>query len=225
MRYLLTILIALAGGAVRRDDTDRAPDIVTVLFRSQQLRLAAMTLADPDSPRAHRLRASFDALTTRLRIVPPVELRIIRGDIVAETVHGNIVVANEALGDLPEGERIFVLAHELGHVMLGHWSQMGLLYQRWIPGAVERRHTDAVAAPLGRDASALAHRQEFEADVVGLRAVRALGLPEHDVLAAFMDLGVRNDTATHPGTMKRVAALRAIEADRLQAAATPTPER
>lgn len=221
MRWLLTILMALACNPVRCDDTDRAPDIVAVLFRSQQLRLSAMKPADPDSARARGLRASFDALAQQLRTAPPVELRIVRGEIVAETVHGNIVIANEALGDLPEGERLFVLAHELGHVMLDHWTQMELLYQKWIPGAVTQQHTDAVATPLGRDASALAHRQEFEADAFALRAVRALGLSEQDVIAAFMGLGVRNATATHPSTMKRVAALRAIEPDSLQAAAPP----
>ena len=208
-------------GAARCGDTDRAPDIVAVLFRSQQSRLAAMHLADAESQRARGLRASFDALAQRLRSAPPVELRIVRGEIVAETIHGNIVVANVALGDLPEGERLFVLAHELGHVMLDHWTQMELLYQKWIPGAVTQQHTDAVATPLGRDASALAHRQEFEADAFALRAVRSLGLSEQDVIAAFMGLGVRNATATHPSTMKRVAALRAIEPDSLQAVAPP----
>jgi hypothetical protein len=169
-----------------------------VLYRSQQVRLDAMPLADAESSRAARVRDSFDALTRRLELSVTVELRVIRGETLAETLHGNVVVANEALGDLPEGGRLFVLAHELGHVQLGHWSQMELLYRKWVPGSVTQRQTDAIAVPLSHDASALAHRQEFEADAFGLRTLRALGLTEQDALAVFMNLGARNDTAYAP---------------------------
>ena len=213
MRLLLTIFLTLACATAHPEGPANALDIVAVLDRSQQVRLDALPLADVAGPRSKKVRESFDRLARRFQDLPPVELRIIGGEVVAETLHGNIVVANESLGDLPEGERCFVLAHELGHVMLGHWSQMGLLYQKWVPGAVTQQQTDAVADPLGREASALAHRQEFEADAFGLRTVRALGMSEQDAIAAFMDLGVRNDTATHPGTRKRVAALRATESD------------
>jgi Zn-dependent protease with chaperone function len=219
MRGLLIIFVALACGAARGEDAGAAPGIVAVLHHSQQLRLDAMVPVDRDSPRAQRLQQSFDTLVRRLQTLPPVELRVVRGEVFAETLQGKIIVANEALADLPEGERLFALAHELGHVMLGHWAQLGLLYQKWVPGAVRQEHTDAVAALLGSDASALAHRHEFDADAFGLRTLRALGRSERDALALFMRLGGRHDTATHPGTRKRVAALRATEHDSLQAAA------
>lgn len=231
MRWLLTIFIAPACGTAHCDDTDAndathpAPGIVAVLYRSQQLRLDTMNQTDASGLRARTVRDSFDLLQRRLRIAPTVELRIIRGEVVAETLHGDIVVANEALANLPEGERLFVLAHELGHVVIGHWDQLVQVYQKWVPGAVTQQQTDGVAEPLGRDASTLAHRQEFESDAFGLRAVRTLGLSEQDAVAAFMDLGMRNETATHPGTRKRVAALRSIEPDRLQAAVPSATER
>jgi Zn-dependent protease with chaperone function len=219
MRRLLMILVALTCAPADAGEAAGVPEIVAVLARSQQQQLDAMLLADPTSPRAQKLRGSFDALVRKMRAPPSVELRVVTGATVAETVHGHIVVVNEDLADLPDGERLFVLAHELGHVMLGHWAQMGLLYQKWVPGPVTPERTDAVAGQLGREGSALAHRQEFEADAHALRAVRALGYSEQDVTAAFMALGVRNDTATHPGSRKRVAALRAIEPDRVQASA------
>jgi Peptidase family M48 len=222
VRWLLTILIALLSSPAQCADATAA-DIVAVLYRSQQVRLDAMPLADAESSRAARVRDSFDALTRRLELSVTVELRVIRGETLAETLHGNVVVANEALGDLPEGGRLFVLAHELGHVQLGHWSQMELLYRKWVPGSVTQRQTDAIAVPLSHDASALAHRQEFEADAFGLRTLRALGLTEQDALAVFMNLGARNDTATHPSTRKRFAMLRSIEPDSMQAAAPLGP--
>ena len=225
MRWLLTIFLVLASGSARPDDAVAAPDIVSVLKRSQQMRLDALTEADRTSSRARKLHDSFDSLMRAHSRAPQVELRIVRGDVLAETVHGNIVVANEVLGDLPESERLFILAHEIGHVMLGHWAQMGTLYLRWVPGEVTQRYTDRIAGQLGADASAMAHRHEFEADAFGLRSVRALGLTQQDVLASFVRLGMRNDTATHPATRKRVAALRSTEPAALHAETQLAPGR
>jgi Zn-dependent protease with chaperone function len=214
----MMVLSSAAAHAGAAEGSDSAPDIVGVLARSQQVRLDAIPLADVADARAATVRASFDMLVRRLPGLPPVELRVTRGEIVAETLHGRIVIANEALADRPKGERLFVLAHELGHVMLEHWAQMGSLYQKWIPGEVVQHKTDAVAQQLGREGSALAQRQEIEADAFGLRTIRTLGLSEQDAMNAFMHLGMRNDTATHSGTRKRIAALRAIDPDQLQAA-------
>ena len=154
-------------------------------------------------------------LTRGLDLPLLVELRIVRAEIVAETLQGHIVVVNEALGDWPQSEQLFVLGHEFGHVLLGHWAQLGTLYRKWVPGPVTQPHTDAVADALGHGASALAHRHEFEADAFALHRVCALGGSVHDVVAAFMRTGARSDTATHPATRKRVAALRAVEPDRI----------
>ena len=215
MRWLLVMSMVLACGAARCEDARPVPDIIGVLHMSQQKQLDAMTPADPASPRALKVRESFEKLLSGLDgpVLSKVELRVVWGEVVGETLQGRIVVANVALADLPEGERIFILAHELGHVMLDHWTQMGLVYSKWVPGPVEQHHTDAIADRLGRDASALAYRQEFEADAFALSTLRALGLPDQHVVAAFMDLGWRNDTATHPGTRKRLAALRALASD------------
>ena len=155
---------------------------------------------------ARTVRASFERLQRRLRIAPPVGLRGVRGEVVAETLHGDIVVANEALADLPAGARLFVLAHELGPVVPGHRDHKVQVYRKWVPGSVTQQRTDGVVQPLGRDASTLARRQAFAADAVGLRAVRPPGRSDQDAVAAFMDLGMRNETATQPGTRKRVAA-------------------
>ena len=205
MRWLaVTTLVISAAGPVQ------GQDIVDVLRQSQQQRLDAMPDAAP-GPRADRVRSSFELLRHELPAGVAVDLRVISGPTIAETLHGHIVVANESLADLPEGERLFVLAHELGHVVQHHWLQMGLVYKHWIPGAVTPDRTDPVAGALGREASMLSHQQEFEADAWGLKLLRRMGRPADDAYSAFMHLGVTQDTATHPATRKRVASLRAAE--------------
>lgn len=207
MKWLqLAILgVALAGQA-------RGEDIVDVLRRSQQQRLDAMPRA-PTNDRARIVRSSFDKLCQALKPETEVDLVVITGATMAETLHGHIIVANESLADLPEGERIYILAHEMGHVIGDHWRQMGGLYRRWIPGEVTPSQTDPVAGSLGRDASGLAHRQEFEADAFALHTLRKLGIPPEVAVSVFMRQGMQQDTATHPGTRKRLAALRAAVAE------------
>lgn len=204
--------MALAGLSLAFAAPVRAEDIVDVLRRSQQLRLEALRPADGE--RATTVRRSFEQLRITLHVMVPLELQVVSGAIVAETFHGRLVVANESLADLPEGERLFILAHEIGHVQAAHWAQLGGLYKRWVPGEVVPENTDPVAAPLGREASALSHRQEYEADLYALQALRLLQRPASDAYALFLRQGLQFDSATHPGTRKRIAWMRAAEAER-----------
>ena len=132
---------------------------------------------------------------------------MVRGAALAETLQGRVVVVDDSLADLPEAERLFVLAHELGHVALGHWTTLGQLYQQHVPGEVMRQQTELVAGLLGQEASALSHQHEFAADAYGLQALQRLGLGRTDVLSLFMRLGVQRDTPTHPSSRKRLAHL------------------
>lgn len=188
-------------------------DIVEVLRRSQQARLQAQPPASADSERAATLRHSFEQLLQSLQPRPLVELRVTRGAVMAETLHGHIIVVDQSLADAAEPVRLFILAHELGHVTMQHWQQTSLLYQKWVPGAVTPARTDPVAAPLGRAASALAHDHEFAADAYAARLLHTLGYGDDLLPAVFRHIGASRDTATHPATYKRLAALRALELD------------
>jgi Zn-dependent protease with chaperone function len=220
LRWIIALALLLAGSAPRADE-----NIVDVLVRSHQARLNDAHAADPTNPRTATVRASFETLTRTLGITQPVELRVIPSGALAETLQGRVVVVNQSLADLTEGERLFVLAHELGHVELRHWDQTERLYLKWIPGVVTPDQTEPVAALLGRDASGLAHRQEFEADAYGLRALHALGRGWEDAYSVFMREGVTHDTATHPSTRKRLALLRDAEAKWSGAAASQAATR
>lgn len=201
LTFLVATLVAPAHGQ----------DIVDVLRQSQDKRLASLAPA-ADGPRAETVRRTFAEVKRLMTDDVPVDLHVITGPVVAETLHGHIIVANESLADVPEGQRLFILAHELGHVQRHHWLQMGLVYKRWVPGEVTPEKTDPVAGQLGREASRLAHRQELEADGFALHVLQQLGRSPQDAFSAFTMMGMQPDTATHPGTRKRVASLRAAQA-------------
>lgn len=182
--------------------------IAEVLLRSQALRLAALAPSDPDSPRVKTLQASFDKLLQAQPQPLPVTLLVMRSGSLAQTMQGQTIVVQESIADMDERVRLFVLAHELGHVALRHWEQTARLYERWIPGEVRPETTDPVAAALGREASAQAHEQEFAADAYAARLLQGLGVQYADMLLAFQSIGATWATATHPAAGRRLAALR-----------------
>ena len=208
--FLLLIGLAIAAPAW-------CQDIVEVLERSQSVRLASMSYAETDSPRAVVVRGSFDQLARRFGSHKDMEVRVVTGPIIAECLLGRTIVVNESLAEIPEAVRLFLLAHEIGHAVLGHWQQVEQLYVRHIPGEVIQNRTDAIAALLGREASRLSYEQELAADEFALHTLRALGYDVDDVIGAFSQFGMQMDTATHPGTGKRIAHLRSIERDSVTA--------
>lgn len=203
MRWLAVTVLGLSLTAAARGE-----DIADVLRRSQQQRLETFVAA-PEGVRADTVRRSYELLRERLGPLPPIDFHVVRGPVIAETLHGHVIVANETLADLPEGERLFLIAHEMGHVANHHWLQLGLVYRRWVPGEVRPETTDPVAGALGREASATAHRHELEADVFALHALEQLGVPTDAAFSSLRLMGLQQDTATHPGTRKRLASLRA----------------
>jgi len=205
MRRLLVLLVGLALAAPAW-----CQDIVEVLERSQSVRLASMSYAETESPRAVVVRGSFDQLAHRFGSDKEMEVRVVTGPVIAECLLGHTIVANELLAELPEAVRLFLLAHEIGHVVLGHWQQVEQLYMKHIPGEVVQQRTDAIAGLLGREASQLSHAQELAADEFAMRKLRSLGYNVDDVIGAFTQFGMQMDTPTHPGTRKRIAHLRAI---------------
>ena len=129
----------------------------------------------------------------------------------SETNVKNLVVG-EAVGDLPEGERLMLLSHEYGHLVLGHWDRLVGLYRHHIPGEVRPDTTDPVAQALGRDGAELSHRQEFEADAFGFRLAQQLGVGLDEALSLLMRRPAAGDTPTHPATRRRIAQLRMLQA-------------
>jgi len=193
----------------------RAHDIVDVLERSQQLRLAQRVAAAPAGERTQRVRATVDRLLAQGRIAP----RVMQGGVQAEAMLGRVLVVGEAVGDLPEGERLLLLAHELSHLTLGHWQALCALYRKHVPGEVRPDTTDPVAGALGHDAHELSHRHEYEADAHGFALAHPLGATLDDALSLLMRQPITTDSATHPATRRRIAQFRMLQAraDELEA--------
>ena len=207
MRWWWIVLMAACMHA------NAAESIEQVLDRSQMMRVAQRPPAEMQSAAVQRVRQSLLRLTTLAGVdAPPVELLLVGGDLFAEALLDRPGIAvSQAVGDLPEGERLLLLAHELGHVRLAHARALKALYRTHIPGEVRPETTDSVSAALGREAHALSHRHEHEADAYGYALVRSLGFGIDNAFALLTRQGMQHDSATHPGTRRRLAQLRVLE--------------
>lgn len=199
-----------------------AESIEQVLYRSQVMRMSQRPAADAQSAAAQRVHHSLQRLTSLAGTqAPPVELVLVGGDLFAEALLDRPGIAvSQAVGDLPEGERLLLLAHELGHVRLAHARALKALYRTHIPGEVRPETTNPVGAALGRQAHALSHRHEHEADAYGYALVRTLGFGIDNAFALLTRQGMQHDSATHPGTRRRLAQLRMLEESLAQQATT-----
>jgi predicted Zn-dependent protease len=188
--------------------------IEDVLLRSQQMRLARFDAADPQRDEAQRIRATLARLNTAAAAqgLPPVELLLVDGGLFAEAQFGRPAIAvGLGVGQLPEGERTMMLAHELGHVHLNHWQALRELYTRYIPGEVRPETTDQVSGELGRAAHVQSHEHELAADAFGFTLLLSLGFDVNDACSLLTRNGMQYDTATHPATRKRLAQLRLLD--------------
>jgi Zn-dependent protease with chaperone function len=190
-------------------------DIISVLERSAMQRMAAQTAVDHASPQAKLIKATFDQLNEFVHLENSVEIKVVTGPLNAEAILGKYIVASEVLAELPESERTFLLAHEMGHVTLGHWSQLTQLYIKHIPGEVTSEATSSVEKVLGIEAHQQAYRQEFEADAFAFKLIKKMGIGLDSAIATLMRNPSLGD-ASHPSMHKRILQLRMLEADSLK---------
>jgi Peptidase family M48 len=213
-KALILLLIALCAASPAWCE-----DITQVLQRSQQARLDILPEVAADTAGAAALRDSFERLQRSLPAAGQAQLRVVAAGALAETLRGHVIVMNVELGEIPEVCRLFLIAHELGHVTQGHWAQRIALYRQFIPGEVAQQQTDAVAPQLGREASMQSRQQEYDADAFAMRTLLDIGYSRDDLLDMFFRLGQHPATATHPSSGKRLAQLRMIDEERRMAKA------
>ncbi|RZS53309.1 M48 family metalloprotease [Sphaerotilus mobilis] len=220
---LLSLTPVAADPAAGATTGDRPP-IREVLDRSAQQRLAELSRHRVDAHLSAGIQADVDRILGQMAVKPAIDLLVVDGPFHAEILGGHVLVVSASVAVLPEGERLFILAHEIGHAAMGHWGELCELYGRLIPGEVRQDLTDAIAPQLGREASALVHGHEYAADAHAWQILRSLGHGMDSVLAALQVVPNLGDTPTHPSTRKRYARLRLVGENEPRSAALKTAE-
>jgi Zn-dependent protease with chaperone function len=183
--------------------------IVQILEDSAAARLAKLSPVDPGSPAYQLIRSSYERVLKQTKYTQPVDFRCVEGPVDAAAELGRILVARRGLEEIGEGPRLFILAHELGHIVLGHWSTRRALYLAHFPGEITETNANPSDETFGREAHVLAFEQEFAADAFGYRIIKALGFGLDSALAA-LQLNASSDL-THPPMGRRYMQLMEIE--------------
>jgi hypothetical protein len=218
--FVLGVMAVFMNGAA-------AQGIEAVLERSQQARLARRPPAAAQAEAVQRVRDSLTRLlASTLADAPPVELVLVGGDLFAEALLDRPAIAvSEAVGELPEPQRLLMLAHELGHIRLAHAQSLKAMYRAHVPAAVAQELTDPVAVPLGAEGIVLSHRNELAADAWAYVMTRPLGVGLDDAMGLLARQATRVDTLTHPGTARRIVQWREIEQRLMQEHGSGLPRR
>ena len=128
---------------------------------------------------------------------------------VAASLH-DPAVDHVVVGGIDENLRLFLLAHEFGHIAAQDIHRLAEAYKPYVPGDVVQEVTDKMSVGALREIANVAKSHEFEADAFGVRALVKLGLSFEDAKAAAIEAVMKYpemETGTHPASFKRRMAL------------------
>ena len=126
---------------------------------------------------------------------------------------GQTIVLSTRLARMNPQQRFFIIAHEMGHVRLGHHGAMRSFVARIVSDHPDESQARAqVASGL----TPLSHQHELDADTFAVKAMESVGLEPEQAAWIFDSIGSDKDNATHPSARRRAQAIRA-QARRVQA--------
>ena len=122
------------------------------------------------------------------------------------------MIVDISLDIMSEVQRAFIIAHEFGHVKLGHINSRLELIQSLVPGQIEDEAVKAAYQWVLLRPEVRQQSYEFEhaADVFAGKVLLSLGYSKSDILLAVRGFRVTPNTPTHPSTTARY--MRLLEA-------------
>jgi len=122
---------------------------------------------------------------------------------------GKTVVISTRLARMNAAQRFFIVAHEMGHVELGHHGAMRSFVARIVAD-----HTDEsrARAQVVSGLAQISHQHEFDADAFAVRTMESAGLDPEQAAWIFDSIPAEKgqDNASHPSAKRRAAAIRSM---------------
>jgi Zn-dependent protease with chaperone function len=125
------------------------------------------------------------------------------GDYAVAATSLNTIVISPSLAELPRAERLFILAHEVGHLANGDVKRLLALGEELSVSAEALANVDKLMANLSRE-------NETAADAFAAKFMHKVDLNAENAASAFfarMGLLQLPGTASHPAAQSRVAAI------------------
>lgn len=168
--------------------------------------------APSDNEEAVRIiRASFERLLVARGEGRAVGLRVTDASVPSEALLGSVVVVNDSMADLPEDERLFQIAHELGHIDLAHLDRQIAIYRQYVGASVD---DTAIARTLNAHAyefSPALQGLELEADAYAQDLLGHIPGAEDGGIHTFLRNSFLRADYSHPSSRERLQHLLALQ--------------
>ena len=198
------------------------PDTVTVTGASH---VAGCVPVPAENPDRLAIEADIAAFARTIPASDSVRFEVQNCLMDGQVSEGRTIVLSTRLVRLPEAQRHFIIAHELGHHQLGHRMQIAGMPAAILSQSAQTRQaasvTEADVTEIG--ATERAHRMEFEADAHAVRMMHAEGVDPEEAARMFDNMGVGVDSDTHPAYSRRAQAIRDLIATLDSSLPTPAP--
>jgi len=200
--------------------TALAMDIGDGIRTGDRVRLEKAT-PSADAEAVRIITESFQAALAARGPGIPVTLHITHDGLGGEAALGNVVLVNDALAALPEDERVFEIAHELGHIDLGHFERMIALFQQYVGDSKDDHFIARTLNAHADDLSPALQALEYEADAYGQALVSKVPGALDGGMHTFQRNVFRRGDFSHPSSRERLLKLEAGFAAPASLAAAP----
>lgn len=176
------------------------------------------------NPNRRQIEALVATVQAKVGVPTGTRFQVLDCDADGFVYRGQTVVLSDRLVRLNDAQRFFIVAHELGHVVLGHHADMG----RFVAGLIGDEADEAGAlARVQANLRTISHEHEYAADAFAVRTMLAAGYDPEQAARLFDSIDDPTGNSTHPSARARAEAIRRTAAalreaaGMLQASATP----
>ena len=205
MEHILKFLIALLLCLQAFTASAKASD--GLLAGYEVARDAIVDVPSTEDPRAQLLQNEFSALLKAAGVTEPVKLVVTTSDLIGQAFPGRVVAVNIQVAQVSKAQRTFILAHELGHVLMEHFGAVLLLLDKHETSS----QTFVVDQAFVREnITPMSHLSEFAADEFAGKCLLKMNLSISDAAKFFEAYESSPENASHPAMSERLKRLLAL---------------
>lgn len=196
----------------------QANPLVDKLVSQIEASPAGCSAVSPRHPQRQLIESDIARFTKAVGVPQDIRFEVMDCEADGFVYQGKTVVLSTRLTRMSPAQRFFIVAHEMGHVRLGHHGAMRSFVARIVD-----QHPEEVLArrQLVSSLAEISYQHEFDADAFAVRAMDLAGLDAEQAAQIFDSIGHDKDNATHPAARRRAQAIRSsmrkvVAADSLQ---------